>query len=228
MTTAINLANIIFERDLDAVNLHRIVYYTDVSAKLHVSAENVELSYCEDKLVITIICKCADPFSVDCMDTNLPLLCKTVMVALDGTYPLPPSPSVRSRLQIKSNNVALGSCYRADIFNNKFCELCFSPIYLCSCVDDVLTKEEFMAKLHVFDLCIGCMQYDKNCTCGFKIYYLHKYYRSFAYNGKVPKRLNDIKRIAYLASCNVDVCLNCNRYSMKCVCDKEHRMYYCY
>lgn len=224
MTSFIKLKDVGFERNLDT-GLHSILYQTHLTNRLEANHSRVKFDYIEEKLLIRVDCKCENAFSEACMNANLPLLCKSYITAFEGAYPSSSSAS-NSTLLIKTADTKLGRYYEADNFNNCFCDICYCPIYYCCCVEPAMDSEEFLAKLRTFPLCRACEVLGENCNCGYKIKDLYKYYMSKVYNGKVLKRLNEVRRLAYISSCNCGVCLNCNRHFERCICDDDYRMFY--
>lgn len=142
----VDLRDISFERNAKDW-IHKIMYTVPNAHDLESNVKNVELSYFDNDLTITITCDCCDPFSIDCMDFNLPLLCKTIMTALDGTYPLPlaMAPSAASLLVLKSKTAT---------FSNKVCDNCCLSLRACICV----SREPFFKRLRRFFVlcCVKC------------------------------------------------------------------------
>lgn len=223
MTLNINLNDLIFEKDYPEVTssrsivyFHKFIYHADTNVELATDFKNLELTYIDNKLCIGLKCDCLAAFSVQCFDMNLAILCKVIMTAIDGSYPLS---DVGSSVGLKNEAVV-------DVFNQHFCGRCYSPVFLCLCLEEALTKEAFLQKLKQLNICNACLYLQKGCTCNFKIYKLYKFYKKRIINGKVRKRLNEVKRLAYLAASSVSVCLNCNRVSIKCLCENNFQITY--
>lgn len=220
MTTSIKLEDIIFEGDLPETStaksmlfFHKFIYQTDCTVKLLTQMDNLEFTYNDNKLCITLKCDCLDSFSSACCDMNFNILCKVIMTAIDGTYPLSTPPLD-----------AASRCL--DGFNESFCMFCFTGRLLCKCLEKELTKEEFLAELHFFPACHACLKLRRGCVCNFNFHKLYRYYRKQALEGKILKKLNQIKRIAYIGSSNVPVCFNCNRIARFCICEPAYQLLY--
>lgn len=220
MTTAIKVQDIIFEGDLPQASTsksmlfyHRFIYQTNTDAKLVTQFDNLEFTYNNDKLCIALKCDCLDSFSNTCCDLNFNILCKVIMTAIDGAYPLQsPSFDVASRC--------------VDGFNDSFCMFCFTGLLLCRCLEKALTKEEFLAEIKFFPACEACLKLSKGCECNFNFHKLYRYYMRKTSEGKILKKLNQVKRIAYVGSSNVSVCFNCNRIARFCICDPAFQLLY--
>lgn len=225
MTSKVDVKDLILEKDLPEITssrsivyFHKYIYQTDVTTKLNSNYDNLEFTYLGDKLCIGLKCDCIDAFSSYCLKVNLPVLCKTLMTAIDGSYPLPDVEVQNSGLKEEERNY--------DIFGNLFCCVCKTPPFLCVCLEEPYDRIAFVLELKSLPLCESCLNFKKKCSCNFKIQRLYKFYRSCVVNGKILKRMNEIKRLAYLGSCSVQVCFNCNRYSLHCICDENYRITY--
>ncbi|ALB78197.1 E3 protein [unidentified adenovirus] len=238
MTESISAMDIVFESNYpeyksgqSIVFCHRFSYMTTKTANcdLQCNYENVDLLHVDNDLCIILRCYCDNEFSDKCIDLNLKFLCKLVMTVLDGTYPFP-STSTSSldsggKLQVKMTNTTQEKIMK-DVLQNKFCSDCYTPILLCNCMEEALTRLDFLEQLSTFPLCKNCLSFQKGCYCPFAIYKLFQFYYTKVKNGLVRKRLNDVKRLAYLASCNVPMCFNCNRSYMHCLCCDEYQILY--
>ncbi|AEC32104.1 E3 protein [Raptor adenovirus 1] len=209
---------------------HKFSYTTNVHEKLVPITDNVDFDYTNDCLCITVKCLCTDEFSVACLASNFRILCKTVMQAIDGAYPLSMASNSADSLpallqkEEKEEHLEEDDDHLLDGFDKKFCERCYSPPFLCACSVLALSKQEFLQQLSVLNLCYACQHFSKMCTCRYRVGLLYKFYRDHIVDNMIPKRMNEVKRLAYLASCNVKVCFNCNRYYLRCVCDADYQI----
>ncbi|QER78612.2 E3 [Psittacine adenovirus 5] len=204
---------------------HKLNYLTSVKEILVYEGQDpVEFFYDDGNLCVSVKCDCDQTFSNGCILHMFHILCKAVMLVEDGAYPLScmsfPPPLGCSLPRIEEEEINL------DGANRKFCDECNTPELYCSCLDAALNKTQFLAQLSSFKLCHFCATFMPGCRCRHKIFFLYKFYSSFIIDGKVPKRLNQVKRIAYLSTCNVQVCLNCNRMYTHCICDSSYRKIY--
>lgn len=211
--------------DSTIVFYHKFVYLTNVTEKLYCSFSNIDFSYVDDCLCITLRCACDNEFSEACLASNFRILCKAIMQVVDGAYPFSMVSSFSSLSSVESleKEERRKSEENLDGFNVQFCKDCFTPILLCSCLSSCLNKEDFLNQLQVFPLCRACLLFQTQCTCRYQVLRLYNFYSKYNVDNKVPKRLNELRRIAYLASCNVQVCFNCNRYNLQCICEPSFR-----
>lgn len=220
MTGTIKVEDIIFEGDLPEVSTskslkfwHKFIYQTDVDVKLVTQLDVLQFSYNNDKLCIALKCDCTNAFSGSCCQTNFGILCKVIMTAIDGTYPLADSP-------VKT----VSRC--VDGMHDQFCSDCFTGRLLCRCLERRLSKKKFLAELIFFPACGACKVLSKHCECNFNFFKLYRFYQKLAADGKILRKMNEIKRIAYLASSNVSVCFNCSRISRFCMCEPAFQIHY--
>lgn len=242
IATVVSVADVIFLKDYPELNdqstisfYHKFTYMTNVTEKLNCFDKRVEFTYLHGCLCVTVKCDCTEEFSLKCLMLNFGLLCKAVMLALDGTYPFSTSVSPISSDKLpfcseeneeneKKEEEEDG--FQLDVFNRRFCSLCFTPILFCSCITDALSQTEFLDQLQCYNLCAACNNFSPECECNFKIYELYQYYSKFIVNGKICKRMNEVRRLAYLSSCNIKICLNCNRAAFYCICDMVYKKYF--
>lgn len=217
----ISVMDILFIKDYPDVNsnatiefVHKILYQTSVSDKVACNLENVEYNYVDGQLCVTVKCNCDEPFVKTCLTKNLRVLCKAVMQVIDGAYRIS-SPSLSSissdELQEEKEEI------------NGICKECHTPIFLCCCLGLAMSKSEFLFQLQNFSLCNACASCMPNCVCKYKVWLLYRYYEKCIVNNLVPKRMNEVKRLAYLSSCNVQICLNCNKVALYCICDGYYK-----
>lgn len=218
MTTVLDVRDLNFVKDMPEASTsrsirfyHKIIYQTNSNAKLTTDVPNLEFTYPAEKLCITLRCECLDAFSAVCLDMNFNTLCKVIMTAEDGTYPLSTSPEF---LKYK------------DALDQDFCMMCFTGRLLCRCRVREMSRHEFLAEIKHFPACDACLQLSKNCSCCYKFYRLFRYYKRQVREGKVLKKLNEIKRLAYLGGSSCTVCFNCSRIAKFCICDHSYQLLY--
>lgn len=232
MTDVVNVMDIVFDCDYpefksgDSVMFsHRFSYLTECKNKtiMPIMDENCELMLVNDEICIVVKCYCDDEFSEKCLAVNLKLLCKLIMKLIDGTYPLSlPSSSSAESLDFPTELEDM-----KDFLHNKFCNECKIPVLLCLCNEIILTRQEFLEQLDSYSLCNNCKAFiSSSCSCNFKISKVYSFYLQCSVNGLVRKKLNDVKRLVYLCSCNTDMCLNCGRSYSYCLCPIDYRIIY--
>ncbi|AAC64537.1 E3 protein [Turkey adenovirus 3] len=233
MTDVVNVMDLVFDCDYpefksgsSVMFSHRFSYLTDCKNKtiLPLVDENCELMLVNDEICVVVKCYCDEEFSDHCLTINLKLMCTLVMKLIDGAYPLPPSPADLPASACVAT--ALKNENKRDFLHNSFCNKCRIPVLLCLCTENALTKEEFMHQLVNFPLCSNCFKGNSDCSCAFYICKLYSFYRSRVSSGLVRKKLNDVKRLAYLGSCNVDMCINCGRSLKDCLCSEAYQLLY--
>lgn len=232
IASVVSVMDIAFLKDYPELNIdstivfyHKFVYLTNVKEKVCCNFSNIDYSYIDDCICITLKCDCNNEFSEACLASNFKVLCKAVMQVIDGAYPFSMVSSFSSLSSVDSlkKEERRNSEENLDGFNVQFCKECFTPILLCSCLSLSLNKEDFLKELQVFPLCQACLFFLPECKCRYKLFSLYNFYSKYVVDNKVPKRLNELRRLAYLASCNVKVCLNCNRYNLQCICESSFR-----
>lgn len=266
MTKVISVRDLMLEKDFPEIRssksivfVHRFTYQTGVVARFESNLSNLELTYNGNHLCIGLKCDCNDGFSCDCMDYNLRIMCKVIMTALDGVYPIQDRPliagnytnegvitenystyflsssaAVSAPAPVSAMPVApaVSSAPSSAALDRKgetcqdFCEHCHAPDLLCRCYVPMLSKRAFLYQLRCFPLCNACLVFSRACECNFNILGLYAFYCSTARQYKVLRRMNEIKRIAYLAFCNRSVCFNCNKKAEYCICEKPYRVVY--
>lgn len=265
MTKVISVKDVLLEKDFPEIKssksivfVHRFTYQTGIVARFESNLSNLELTYNGNHLCIGLKCDCNDGFSCECMDYNLQILCKVVMTALDGVYPLQDRPliagsysgdglitenytayflsssaalpaPVSSSMPVASAVTAVpvsSSILQKRETCQDFCEQCHAPDILCRCYVPMLTKRAFLYQLRCFPLCNACLVFARACECNFNILNLYAFYCSTARQYKVLRRMNEVKRIAYLAFCNRSVCFNCNKKAEYCICERVYKIIY--
>lgn len=222
--------DVLFLKDYPEINsnatinfYHKFVYQTDVTSKVNCNYKNVDFNYVNGELCITVKCDCVDEFSAACLASNLKILCKCVMQSIDGAYPFSSTSfSFISSVGLEEEKIEKTEDL-IDGFNMHFCKTCFSPVLFCTCLALALTKEEFLNELKVLSLCSSCTEFSSHCSCKYNVTAMYAFYQNLVVNNHVYKRFNEIKRLAYLSSCNVSVCFNCNKYSVMCICDEQYK-----
>ncbi|AAF86939.1 E3 [Frog adenovirus 1] len=249
ITKSVSLKNVVFEADGPVENddsivfLHRFVYKGPKSGHVFPLLEtNVFFSFAKNNdVIIAVSCSCLTPFSDSCFALNMPLFCKAVMLYNDGTYQLEAagdSQDTSSSLEeqeeeedenenVEQHQTALQTLQLAkDSYNRPFCQFCFKPEIMCSCVLLPMSKHEIKKICGFIPRCRYCKEEKMMCTCGLNLFYLIKFYRSLINHGRISKNLWDFKKIAYLKRCNASVCYNCSMLLSFCVCPSDKQVTY--
>lgn len=227
-----NVTDLVFLKDYpelienSVTFFHKISFLTSSKEEYSYNGDDlVDFSYIDGSLCISVKCQCESEFSPTCVVALLKILCKIVMIVQDGAYPLscmslpfPLGCSLSKIEEEEENNL--------DGVNRKFCSDCHTPELYCTCLASAFNKTQFLAQLTNFNLCHACATFMPGCKCRHRLYFLYKFYFSKIVDGKIARRLNDVKRLAYLSSCNVQICFNCNRAANHCICDASFRVLY--
>lgn len=115
-------------------NCHKFCYSYDSHIDLLSTTRNVEIIQSESDTTIALKCTCNEAFTEDCIRVNLDLLCKLVMIIIDGTYPL------------------LDSEFAGSLEKRKYCS---EVVKLC--LEKTFSDENFLLNLRKYRDCTASL-----------------------------------------------------------------------